>query len=196
MRELFLKMSMSVDGFVSDLEGRNTWMFGSDQAAKAWSVETVSNASLHIMGHRTFAEMAAYWPTSTDQFAPPMNRIPKAVFARSGTANGPAPVAAPETLSTDAKSWSEAYVASGDLTKEISALKAVDGRPIIAHGGVRFARSLVASGLVDQLILMVVPVALGDGLPLFSSLPAPAPLKLLSSNAFPGGAVAQTYRFA
>ena len=82
MRELFLKMSMSVDGFVSDLEGRNTWMFGSDQAAKAWSVETVSNASLHIMGHRTFAEMAAYWPTSTDQFAPPMNRIPKAVFAR------------------------------------------------------------------------------------------------------------------
>ena len=192
MRELFLKMSMSVDGFVSDLEGRNTWMFGSDQAAKAWSVETVSNASLHIMGHRTFAEMAAYWPTSTDQFAPPMNRIPKAVFARSGPANGPAP----ETLSTDAKSWSEAYVASGDLTEEISALKAVDGKPIIAHGGVRFARNLVASGLVDQLILMVVPVALGDGLPLFSSLPAPAPLKLLSSNAFPGGAVAQTYRFA
>ena len=192
MRELFLKMSMSVDGFVSDLEGRNTWMFGSDQAAKAWSVETVSNASLHIMGHRTFAEMAAYWPTSTDQFAPPMNRIPKAVFTRSGPANGPAP----ETLSTDAKSWAEAYVASGDLTEEISALKAVDGKPIIAHGGVRFARSLVANGLVDQLMLMVVPVALGDGLPLFSSLPAPAPLKLLSCNAFPGGAVAQTYRFA
>ena len=76
MRELILKMSMSLDGFVSDLEGRNTWMFGADQAAKAWSVETLWDASLHIMGSRSFRDMAAWWPTSTDQFAPPMNRIP------------------------------------------------------------------------------------------------------------------------
>ena len=71
MRELILKMSMSLDGFVSDLEGRNTWMFGADQAAKAWSVETLWDASLHIMGSRSFRDMALWWPNSTDQFAPP-----------------------------------------------------------------------------------------------------------------------------
>ena len=74
MRNLILKMSMSIDGFVSDLDGVNKWMFGSDQEAKAWSVETVGNASLHIMGSRTFRSMAAYWPTSTDMFAPPRCR--------------------------------------------------------------------------------------------------------------------------
>jgi dihydrofolate reductase len=86
VRDLILKMSMSVDGFVSDLEGRNTWMFGADQEAKAWGVEYIGNASLHIMGSRSFQAMAAYWQTSTDPFAPPMNQIPKAVFSRRGPA--------------------------------------------------------------------------------------------------------------
>ena len=200
MRDLILKMSMSIDGFVSDLDGTNKWMFGSDQEAKAWSVETVGNASLHIMGSRTFRSMAAYWPTSTDMFAPPMNRIPKAVFSRQGPAilgNKTAPKDAQSAgLQPGAASWGQAYVASGDLTEEIATLKSQGGKPIIAHGGASFARSLVAHGLVDQLILLVHPVALGKGLPLFSELAAPMRLKLMCSKAFPGGAVAQIYRAA
>lgn len=210
MRDLILKMSMSVDGFVSDLEGKNTWMFGADQEAKAWGVEFIGNASLHIMGSRSFHGMAAWWPTSTDQFAPPMNQIPKAVFSRqrladlmnAGTvtaldeARARAGTTQSAELQPGAESWAQAYVASGDLSEEIARLKAQQGKPIIAHGGVRFARSLVAHGLVDQFALIVAPVALGQGLPLFSELAAPRRLKLVSSKAFPGGAVAQIYRVA
>ncbi|AUW45392.1 hypothetical protein CUJ84_Chr005104 [Rhizobium leguminosarum] len=47
--------------------------------------------------------------------------------------------------------------------------------------------------MVDQ---FVVPVALGKGLPLFSELTAPMPLKLIGAKAFPGGGVAQIYRSA
>jgi dihydrofolate reductase len=192
---------MSIDGFVSDLDGANKWMFGSDQEAKAWSVETVGNASLHIMGSRTFRSMAGYWPTSTDMFAPPMNQIPKAVFSRQGPAilgNKPAASKHEQSagLQPGAGSWAQAYVASGGLAEEIATLKTQGGKPIIAHGGVSFARSLVARGLVDQFILLVHPVALGKGQPLFSELAAPMPLKLTSSKAFPGGAVAQIYRTA
>jgi dihydrofolate reductase len=200
MRDLILKLSISIDGFVSDLDGTNRWMFGADQEAKAWSVETIWNASLHIMGSRSFLDMAAWWPTSTDQFAPPMNQIPKAVFSRQGSAfdEARAKVSTIQSaeLQTGAESWAEAYVASGDLASEIAMLKAQVGKPIIAHGGVRFARSLVAQGLVDQFVLFVIPVALGKGLPLFSELAAPMPLKLTSSKAFLGGAVAQVYRAA
>ncbi len=208
MRDLILKMSMSVDGFVSDLEGKNTWMFGTDQEAKAWSVEFLWSAGLHIMGSRSFHGMAAWWPASTDQFAPPMNQIPKAVFsgqrladlmnvgtvsgldearARAGTTQSAA-------LQPGAETWAQAYLASGDLAEEIARLKAQGGKPIIAHGDVRFARSLVAQGLVDQFALIVAPVALGQGLPLFCELAVPKRLKLISSKAFPGGAVAQIYR--
>ena len=208
MRDLILKMSISIDGFVSDMDGANKWMFGADQEAKAWSVETLWNASLHIMGSRTFHDMAAWWPTSTDMFAPPMNQIPKAVFSRQGpailrnvTATAPlddaradAGTGRPAAPRLGAGSWAEAYVASGDLTEEIAKLKAVAGKPIIAHGGASFARGLVAGGLVDQFVLLVHPVALGKGLPIFSELAAPTPFKLISSKAFPGGAVAQIYR--
>jgi dihydrofolate reductase len=208
VRDLILKMSMSVDGFVSDLEGSNGWMFGSDQEAKAWSVATIRNASLHIMGSRGFLDMAAWWPTSTDMFAPPMNEIPKAVFSRQGpailkdvsttaaleAARARAGSGQPVALQPGAESWAEAYVASGDLAEEIARLKAQDGKPIVAHGGVRFARSLVAARLVDQFILAVHPVALGKGLSPFSELAAPMPLKLVSSKAFAGGAIAQIYR--
>jgi dihydrofolate reductase len=194
VRDLILKMSISIDGFVSDPDGRNTWMFGADQEAKAWSVEYIWNASLHIMGSRSFQAMAPFWPTSTMQFAPPMNQIPKAVFSKQG----PAVLKAAATIKglPGAESWAEAYVASGDLAEEIAKLKAQEGKPIIAHGGVSFARSLVAQGLVDQFALLVAPVALGKGLPLFCELAAPTPLKLMSSKAFPGGAVAQIYRAA
>lgn len=198
MRELVLKMSMSVDGFVSDLDGRNGWMFGTDQEAKAWSVEFLWNASLHIKGSRTFHGMAAWWPTSTDQFAAPMKQIPKAVFSRRGPpilANATT-ATTPAALQAGAESWAQAYVASGDLAEEIARLKAQEGKPIVAHGGVSFARSLVAGGLVDRFALLVVPVALGQGLPLFSELAAPARFELVSSRAFPGGAVAQIYRAA
>lgn len=194
MRELILKMSMSADGFVSDLEGTNTWMYGSDPESKAWAVEATWNASLHIMGSRSFLAMAAFWPTSTMDFAPPMNQIPKAVFSRQGAAILKDLGEVPPGAQAGADSWREAYVASGDLAAEVAKMKEGDGKPILAHGGAAFARSLVAHGLVDQFMLGVHPVALGKGLPLFADLAAPLPLKLVNSRAFPGGAVAQIYR--
>ena len=208
MRELILTMSMSLDGFVAGPEGDVTWVFGGDQEAKAWKVETVSNASLHIMGSRTFQGMAAFWPTSTDVFAPPMNEIPKAVFSKQGSAmleaaaptNGleDAQANAENTqsgrLQPGAESWGAAYVASGDLADEITKLKTRDGKPIIAHGGAALARSLIARELVDQYALLVHPVALGKGLPIFSDIAQLRRLKLISSTAFPGGSVAQIYR--
>ncbi|WP_457583625.1 dihydrofolate reductase family protein [Ensifer canadensis] len=201
MRELILKMSVSLDGFVGGPAGEIDWVFSGDQEAIAWSVETVGNASLHIMGSRTFRDMAAFWPTSTQVFAPPMNQIPKAVFSKQGPAvlKAAGTTKALEDARTDAgsthagrpqpgaESWSEAYVASGDLADEIARLKARDGKPILAHGGAAFARSLIAQGLVDEYALLVHPVVLGKGLPIFSDVAPPRRLKRISSRAFPGG---------
>jgi dihydrofolate reductase len=137
-----------------------------------------------------------------------MNQIPKAVFSRQGPGfrNAPKPTAALRDaqahagaapgaqLQPGAESWAQAHVASGDLAGEIAKLKAGEGKPIVAHGGAGFARSLIAQGLVDRYALLVHPVALGRGLSVFSDLDTPRPLRLESSRAFPGGAVAQVYR--
>ncbi|AIF48849.1 dihydrofolate reductase family protein [Dyella japonica] len=206
MRKLILTMSMSLDGFVSGPGGDIQWVFSGDQEAIAWKVENLWNASLIIMGSRSFQNMAPFWPTATTVFAPPMNQIPKAVFSKQGPAiletavQGlrKARAQADDTqsgqLPPGAESWAQAYVASGDLADEIARLKAGDGKPIIALGGASFARSLIAHDLVDEYELMVYPIVLGKGEPIFSSLPAPKPLTLVSSKAFPLGAMVQIYR--
>ncbi|HEV2272130.1 MAG TPA: dihydrofolate reductase family protein [Steroidobacteraceae bacterium] len=194
MRELILKMSISIDGFVASADGGAKWVFETrDDNAAEWTVKTIWDASLHIMGGRTFRDMAAYWPTSTAVYAPPMNQIPKAVFSKQGASILPGTSTA-AALQPGADSWAQAYVATGDLGEEIAKLKARDGKPIIAHGGASFARSLVALGLVDRYVLLVHPVALGKGLPLFAGLPAQRTFKLVSSTTFAGSAVAQVYR--
>jgi riboflavin biosynthesis pyrimidine reductase len=99
-----------------------------------------------------------------------------------------------EELQPGGERCAEAYVASRALAEEVAKLKANEGKPIIAHGGASFARSLIAQGLVDQHDLFVHPVALGKALPVFSGLTVPRPLKLKSSTAFPGASVAQIYR--
>ena len=192
MRELILKMSMSLDGFVGGPNGEVEWIFKStDDQTAAWVLETLWQAGVHIMGSRTYYDMAAYWPTSTEPFAAPMNGIPKVVFTRKAALQ--APHAALTTtafkeashlrmasgarsagdVSAVQKSWFEAEVAKGELSEEIVRLKRQPGKHILADGSAGFARSLVQSGLVDEYRLLVQPVALGQGLPLFSGLGKP-----------------------
>jgi dihydrofolate reductase len=204
VRKLILKMSVSVDGFVGGPDGQIDWLFPTmDEEATAWTVDSIRRAGVHIMGSRTFRDMAAYWPASTEPFAAPMNEIPKVYFSRSGTAGtagttralADANVHVPTPAAgCAAGSWQAARAAGGDLGDEIGRLKQEPGGDIIAHGGAAFARSLVRLGLVDEYRLLVHPVALGQGLPLFADLPAPLDLELTEAIAFKAGAVAHVYR--
>ncbi|HEX3934993.1 MAG TPA: dihydrofolate reductase family protein [Puia sp.] len=190
MRKLIMKMSITVDGFVSGPNGENDWVFKTgDEESLAWSVGSARQAGLIIMGRKSFAGMAPYWPTATGPFAAPMNEIPKAVFTKKGYAGVP-PGA---DQSPAAASWAEARVFDGDLAEGIRKLKAEPGKPIVAIGGAGFMRSLIATGLIDEYVLATHPVALGSGLPIFTDLAIPLYLKLADVKAFPGGAVVHTY---
>src|SRR5690349_18059723 len=152
MRELILKMFMSLDGFVGTPDGNpGALMPPPDPVAKAWNAERAWETSLHVVGSRTFQMWVGYWPTSTDAFSSPMNQIPKAVFSKRGPAILEAARAIHDkpagTLQPGAESWAQAYVASGDLVDEVNKLKAQDGKPMFAYGGATFARSLIAHGL-------------------------------------------------
>lgn len=205
MPKLILKMSMSLDGFVAGPKGEMDWVFRSfDKAARQWEAETLWVAGLHIMGARAFADMASWWPTSTEIYSAPMNQIPKAVFTRKGigragttasleNAREMRPDALGKERQPGAESWDHPYVASGNLKDEIAKLKAQDGDPILAHGGASFARSLIAAGLVDEYRLLVHPVALGKGMAIFDDVAGEHRLKPMGHTSFPSGSSAQIY---
>lgn len=190
MRKLQMKMSMSVDGFVAGANGEMDWIFKTgDEQSKAWAVEQTWDAGLIIMGRKSFEVMAPYWPASTDAFAAPMNEIPKAIFTQKGY-KGFDPGQSP---SPAAVSWANAQIFDGDLVEEISKLKAQEGKPITAIGGAGFMRNLIANELVDEFRLVIHPLVLGAGLPIFDGLTTPFYLKLVDVKVFPKGTVVHTY---
>ncbi|HEV7706297.1 MAG TPA: dihydrofolate reductase family protein [Gemmatimonadaceae bacterium] len=212
MRKLILKMSMTVDGFVAGPKNESEWLFANtDPSADEWSVKTAWHAGAHVMGANTFRDMAGWWPSSSEIFAPPMNAIPKIVFSKDASVTSKSKWtkvkstadstkekagkrASASVTAENEKSWADARVMSGDLAKDIAKLKSEPGNDLIAWGGVKFAQSLVKAGLVDEVDLTVYPVAIGRGLSPFSELSKTMSLELKSSQAFSKGVVAHVYR--
>ena len=67
----------------------------------------LSAPDAHLMGRRTYEQMAAAWPTSTSVYAAPMSEIPKVVFSKT----------------LERADWPETRIAGGELVEEVAALK-------------------------------------------------------------------------
>jgi dihydrofolate reductase len=155
-------------------------------AGAASVAEKISQAGAHLLGRKSFSEMAPFWSAATGALADTMNHIPKIVFSKKGFD--------PSSLTGASKAWTESLVVTGELSEEIKKLKQQAGKILVAHGGTSFAQSLVGTGLIDEYWFAIHPVALGRGINLFSELKAPLELKLVSSVAFEVGTMANVYR--
>jgi dihydrofolate reductase len=181
MRKLILSMGVSLDGLVArpGRHGAAGWGIPpEDPVLKQRKLGWMSDVGLHLMGRVTYEEMAEFWPVSDDAYAAPMNDIPKVVFSKT----------------LEHAEWPDSRIARGDLAEEIAALKCETGKDLIAWGGAAFAQSLSRLRLVDEYRLIVQPVALGEGLPLFRGLTAPLRLKLVDAQTYDTGAVLHVYR--
>ena len=181
MRKLVLQMGISLDGYVARRGKFGAGGWGTppeDPALQARKLGWIRDAGLHLMGRTTYEEMAGFWPHSDDEYAAPMNDIPKVVFSKTLTK----------------ADWPQSTIASGDLASEISALKREPGKDLIAWGGAAFAQSLARHHLIDEYRLVVQPVALGDGLPLFAGFTEPYVLNLIEAQGYGDGSVLHIYR--
>ena len=179
MGRVILQMSVTLDGYVAGPGGEGDWGLPCEHPdVHAWKLASLRQAGTHIMGRVTYEQMAAHWPTATDDYAAFMNNLPKVVFSK--------------TLPT--AEWISSRIARGDLTEEIAALKSESGGDIFAHGGATFVQALSRLGLIDEYRLVILPVALGNGLPLFKDLARPLRLDLAEAKSFPGGTVIHVYR--
>jgi len=64
----------------------------------------------------------------------------------------------------------------------------------MAHSGARFVQALSRLSLIDEYRLVILPVALGNGLPLFKDLAEPLRLDLAEAKSFPDGTVIHVYQ--
>jgi dihydrofolate reductase len=55
----------------------------SDNSISQRELDSLRRAGAHLVGRVTYQQMAAAWPGSTSEYAPPMNDIPKVVFSKT-----------------------------------------------------------------------------------------------------------------
>src|SRR4029077_10415941 len=177
MRKIIESTLVSADGVVGSPP---LWAMGyRDEEVTRDALERLSGSDAMLMGRGTYELFAATWPGQTDDFARRINAIRKYVFSSTLT-------------SAD---WSNSTIVRGDVLAEVTRIKEQDGRDLALFGHGRLARTLLDSGLIDELRLSIHPVLAGAGLPQFSN-GHKTPLTLVAAKPFTTGAVVLSYRTA
>lgn len=178
MRKIFAWLWVSLDGVV---ESPDKWAhpYFNDEMAQKIEPQMAAGDTM-LLGRRTYQEFAAYWPhqTSDVQFADYINSTPKLVVSK--------------TLKT--VEWQHSTLIKGNVAKELSMLTQQPGKDIVILGSATLVRSLLRERLLDELELLVCPIALGKGKRLFESWSDQLPLTLVDSKTFSTGVVSLTYR--
>lgn len=176
MRKIIAELFISLDGVV---EAPDQWHFpyyneemGAAVGATLGTVDTI------LLGRKTYDSFAGAWPereAGGGEDAP---------FAKL-LGDARKIVASNQPLEF---TWRNSELLSGDLVEAVTALKnePADG-PIAMSGSVSIVRQLLSAGLLDELHLMVHPIAVRKGMRLFEEGETPIPLKLLSSQTFETG---------
>lgn len=181
MRKLKLQMQISLDGFVTANYGGTNFKWDND--VRNFSIENLKNVDCILLGRNT-AEDFIYWrsvannPKDSDyEFGKLLTDIPKVIFSK--------------TLKVS--KWDTATIAKGKIVEEIKTLKKKKGKDIIVYGGYSFVSSLIKQGLIDEYYLLVNPVAVGSGEPIFNSIKNNLQLTFVKCKSFTCGTVLLSY---
>lgn len=182
MRKLKLQVQITADGFVAGPEGQLDWMtFDMDEKLLAFINHLTDTSDTILLGRKMTEGFVNYWERVTTQpqspeyeFALKMVRTPKVVFSRTLTAvNG-----------------QNIRVENAPLVEAVNRLKGQPGKDIIVYGGASFVAALIENRLIDEFNLFVNPIAIGNGLRIFSQR---TPLSLVKSVAYSSGIIVNTY---
>ena len=187
MRKIILQMQMTFDGYVSGPNGELDWIdFDPEMGKNHYTL--AQNASLSIMGHNVYEQMAQYWPQAAAnpdsdpqevEYAKLINTIPKLVI----TAKDAAP-AWENTTACVVKN-------DGDVARKVRELQQQPGEYILVSGGIQTAQTFIENDLLDELRIDVCPVTLGQGKALFTKK---LKLSLADVRQYKSGAIGLTYQ--
>ena len=185
LRKLKLHVHMSIDGCIASPNGEMDWMVGlSDDKLIKYENELMESFDTILLGRKMTDLFISFWSDVISkpgdrwyEFAKKMIETPKVVF----------------TKTLNKSKWINTDLATGDLTDEIIRLKSRDGRDMVVYGGASFDSSLIKLGLIDEFLLFINPVAIGNGMTIFRDLNEIQKFNMVKSIAFDCGIVLLHY---
>jgi len=167
-------MLASVDGFIEGPQHDLDWFRDGDPQFEQYCDEMIDSVGLALFGRRSYQMMEQYWPNAEvspkspadKAFAVKMNALPKVVLS---------------TTLKEAK-WNNTQIFKDRVGERIAALKREPGKPIVAWAGAGLVATLTELDLVDEYRVLVQPVLLGAGTPLFKGIAGRRDLKLVRTS--------------
>jgi len=184
MRRLFSFNLITLDGFFEGPQQDIGW-HNVDAEFNEFAVEQLGTIGVILFGRVTYQGMASYWPTpfaieNDPVVAAQMNSFPKIVLSRT----------------LDKAEWNNTRLITDHVAEEITKLKQQPGKDLAIFGSANLTASLLHMGLVDEFRIMVNPIILGQGTPLFKDVNEKINLKLLKTRVFRNGNVLLYYQLA
>jgi len=182
VRKITSDMFISLDGVV---EAPDQWHFPYFNDEMGVAVDaTIGAADTILLGRKTYDSFAGAWPEREAAGGE------DASMARA-LGDGRKIVVSNQQLEL---TWRNSEQLQGDLVEAVTALKNEPGDTNIAmSGSVSVVRQLLAAGLLDELHLLVHPIAVRKGIRLFDEGESPIPLTLISSQTFKTGVLNLVY---
>jgi dihydrofolate reductase len=188
MRKLIVCNIMSLDGYYEGT-GKNVmvlfdyrWAYPTDESFDAYNAERLRAADTLLLGRVSYEGFKGFWPpVADDPNATPVQReisrlnnaIDKVVISDSLTSEETAP-------------WHNTrIIRRAEAHAQIAELKRQTGKDILVFGSHTLWNDLLAHDLVDELHLMIGPVVLGTGTPVFDGQPAVS-LRLIDTCTWEG----------
>jgi len=188
MRKIIVTMWMTLDGYIAGLNGEMDWIGEIyDEAMGRYETDLVSQADTLLLGRVTYQSFAGSWPSVPDN---PNATEGEKIYAR--ILNAMRKVVVSRTL--ESVDWNNSTLMKEVMPEEIERLKQEPGRDIVIYGSASLVRALTNLGLIDEYQILVHPVILGAGKPLFQDIEDRVKLQLVSSITHSSGVVLLTYQ--
>jgi dihydrofolate reductase len=178
MRRIIASEFVSADGYMVGPKEDMSWVMNNfNEEMGKYAGALMESMDTILLGRVTYQIMAGAWPNWTENESPgadKMNDTPKVVVSR--------------TLKK--ASWGKyepARIIGDNAEQEIRRLKQKPGKNIVIYGSANLVQNLTEVSLIDEYQLLVHPILLGDGKPLFRRLPRPLNLRLLKTQTFSNG---------
>jgi dihydrofolate reductase len=173
---------VTVDGFFEGSNHELDW-HNVDGEFNEFAIEQTGKVDVLLFGRVTYQMMASYWPTPSAIANDPivagqMNRVPKIVFSRT----------------LEKAEWNNTRLIKDHIAEEILKLKQQPGKDLALFGSANLMSTLMQLDLIDEHRIMVNPVILGSGNPLFKKTKDKLNLKLIKTRTFGNGNVLLCYQ--
>ena len=184
MRKVFEFNLVTLDGYFEGPRREIDW-HNVDAEFNEYAIGMLNSVDTLLFGRVTYELMAGYWPTPDAMKNDPivagkMNSLPKIVFSRT----------------LDKVAWNNSRLVKSNVEEEIQKMKKQPGKDIVILGSGSIVSELAPLGLIDEYRLMVNPVVLGAGKPLFKGIKDRLNLKLIKAKTFKSGNVLLYYEAA